>query len=211
MQSAKWTLQPDDRITLVGPTGCGKSTFGRQLTGMLAARGRDVVWLDPKRTAALADVPAVSIADLDRPQLGEVRIPVNLGKDGTAREHAEQILAACFRRGRVIVGIDELSMIATANRIGPALGMCYTAGREPGVAVVAVTQRPSRIPIVSLDQAEHLIVWHMRNRKHSDLIAENRNVDPDLFWRLTQSCDIHDAILLSERSSPPNHPVLLRL
>jgi energy-coupling factor transporter ATP-binding protein EcfA2 len=211
VSSATWTLQPDDRITLAGPTGCGKSTFARQITGMLADRGHDVVWLDPKRTAALRDLPAVSIADLARPQLGQVRIPVDLGRDSTAREAAEEVLTACFRRGRTIVGIDELSMIATASKIGPALALCYTAGREPGVGVVAVAQRPSRIPIVSLDQAEHLVVWRMRNRKHADLIAENRDVEPDVLWRLMQSCDQHDAVLLSERSSPPNQPVLLRL
>lgn len=75
-------------------------------------------------------------------------------------EDARPWLDACCRRayqvGSCALAVDELAGIASASNPPPWLDVVQTRGRESGITTVIVTQRPRRIPVTIISEAEHV-------------------------------------------------------
>lgn len=57
---------------------------------------------------------------------------------------------------------------------GPALRRLATRGRQPGVSLVAATQRPSALPAAAVSQADLLIVHRLTSRADREALADAR-------------------------------------
>ncbi|MFD1644246.1 ATP-binding protein [Haloarchaeobius litoreus] len=68
----------------------------------------------------------------------------------------------------------------------PALRTLLTRGRQPGVSLVAATQRPSALPAVAASQADLLVAHRLTDRRDREALARARPsyVDEDLTARM---------------------------
>ncbi len=170
-------IKPTDRVILVGTTGSGKTYFAQHVL----KRAPCLVVMDPK---GLINSKEWALEPWDKKQRhlnkGEnvrVRIPPQTHEDDWEYYFARIYEIARARKYRpFVVYIDELYGIGPANG-SRGLQALYTRGRELGISVWASTQRPKRIPIYALSEAETIILFTTRMPQDVDLMGE---MIPDL-------------------------------
>jgi DNA helicase HerA-like ATPase len=155
---------------ILGHTGSGKSVL---LRALLAGYSRAIL-VDPKGRATMADWPVVrGIAQLrDVWPVRSPRIVARVDAGGERRVWADELGALAYRTREVAVGVDEVMSIETANRPLPWLEAVRTEGRELGVTFLACSQRPLRIPLTVLTEADHFFVFQLLGRADRDLVAD---------------------------------------
>lgn len=91
-------------------------------------------------------------------------------------EDAAAWLDACCRRayqvGSCALAIDELAGIVNASSPPPWLDTVQTRGRESGITTVIVSQRPRRIPLTILSEAEHVFAFDLNVPDDRRFLAE---------------------------------------
>jgi hypothetical protein len=140
-----------DRAAFIGATGTGKTVWAKQL---LLQRSEAWVVLDSKHGFTLPGIPIRRSYD---PQLRHqiVRLPITQDEV----ERWQYVILQAFKRGNVIVYIDELNDINPGPRLLPALGRALREGRQRRVGVWWGSQRPSNIPIASYSECTHFFVF----------------------------------------------------
>jgi hypothetical protein len=118
---------------VLGRNGTGKTTWVSRLIEPCAG----VVIIDSKRSG---DYPAIPHSEDPRSVLREDRV-VWEAPPGAPREEIDQVLALCYRRGNVVVVIDEALHLCTASYIPRWYRACLVSGRGRGVTVVSIAQR----------------------------------------------------------------------
>ena len=138
---------PGRILTLIGPNGCGKSTFLKTLTGQLAARG-GVIYLDGKelgrlKAAEIAKQLSMVMTTVVKPELMTCREVVSTGRYpytgrlGILSEHDRQVIE------------DTLTMTETRD-IADKLFMSISDGQKQRVMLArAICQEPD---ILILDE-----------------------------------------------------------
>lgn len=137
-------VRSNDRTAIFGQTGSGKTFLSRYLL----ARVRRLVVLDPKgmlRGAAdgwrLEEWSPATRRRLLEGEPVRVRIPYPLDRDW------EPYLWDIYEAGNCVLYIDEMYGVVPIGRRPPdPLNAIYTRGRELGLGVVAVSQRPVWVP-----------------------------------------------------------------
>ena len=92
--------------------------------------------------------------------------PRVIGRPGLL-DDAGAWLDTCCRRayqvGSCVVAVDELAGVATASDPPPWLDVLQSRGRDPGpqgpITTVIATQRPRRIPMTVISEAEHVFAF----------------------------------------------------
>lgn len=158
------------RAVFVGQTGCGKTT----LVEHLLSWRRYVVAIDPK---GLLDWPGYRLVRTVR-ELGQVRPDIDRRviyrpepEELSDLDTLDRALDWCYQRRRCTVYIDEVYGILPRGQTPEALTACVTRGREHGVEVWSAVQRPSRIPLNLLSEAEHYYVFHLQ------LLEDRRRIE----------------------------------
>lgn len=164
-------IRSDQRVFFVGKTGSGKTFAARAL---LAARGIvRLVVIDAKGTFAADDWRAdvLPIAQLaDRMTEDQYRVIIRPTPD----EFAEvgRVLAA----GKdYIVYIDEMYYLFQSGAQSKMLAdwqALWTRGRELSIGVWCGVQRPSRIPLFAMSEADHYFVFRLSMREDRARVAE---------------------------------------
>lgn len=128
---------------------------------------RRALFLDPKRRNAFD-----GWAMIDGQRAAERRWPREfarlIARPGMLESEREWMDALCRRAyytGSCAVAVDELAGIATESRPLPYLDELLRRGRDPGpqgpITTLVATQRPRRIPLAVLSEAEHLFVFDL--------------------------------------------------
>jgi hypothetical protein len=168
---ASWTWRQGEHVTLVGPTGMGKT----YLAGEVLPRRRFVLIL-----ACKAKDPTLS-AYARRQRFKVIRswgeLPNSIegtpyervilwpraagGAELRARQRVEfaGALEDVYRMGGWTVYVDELSYLVRKLKLSEPLETLWLQGRSLGISVVAGTQRPAWVPLEAYDQASHLYLW----------------------------------------------------
>lgn len=142
LRGVDMTLQPGERIAIVGPSGSGKSTF-LHAVGLLDQPTAGVIRFDGRDTRAMADDERARIRNRrigfvfqshhllpEHTALGNVMVPVRLagGSDGVAEDRASALLHAVglghrltHRPGELSGGEQQRVAIARALVMGPEL------------------------------------------------------------------------------------------
>jgi hypothetical protein len=112
-------------------------------------------------------------------------------------EDARTWLEACCRRAYQVAAcavlVDELAGIITASSPGVWFETLLTRGRDTErgpITTFVCTQRPRRIPLTVLSEAEHVFVFDLNTRQDRDYIADvigefwrPRTAHAALYWR----------------------------
>jgi hypothetical protein len=80
-----------------------------------------------------------------------------------------------------VLEIDEVySIVRTGGAALTALEKCLTEGRSYGLGLFLCTQRPSRLPLFVLSEAQHYAVFRLKLAKDRIRMAECMQLDKDL-------------------------------
>jgi hypothetical protein len=166
------SIRAGDRCFIVGTTGSGKTYLAEKLLSVRA----DVVVVDPKhgfewethtygkgvttedfREVVRHEGPAPLIY---RPSLSECALGI------------PWFWVWVWNRTNTIAYVDEVTAITTPTKIPYEFARCIQMGRSKQIGVWCGTQRPARVPIVILSEAEHDFIFRLRNPADSKRMAE---------------------------------------
>lgn len=182
-----WSYEQGQHVTLVGPTGHGKSTLGlhllpRDLYPVLFRTKRHDVTLD-KYTQGFKTVKRFEVHDPDVFPRVVLHPPLRRGLRSLEeqREIFRDALEAIFRQGGWTVYLDELAYLTDQLKLEPDVKLLLSQGRSLGCGVWSNVQRPRHVPLMAYDQAGHLFLWKNADLQVQDRLGElvGGSVDPD--------------------------------
>lgn len=213
--------QPGQHVALIGPTGCGKSTFA---VGILPMR-RYVLALDPKggdsTLAALARRGFVRVDSWPPPrdmwrrmEEGEpmrlivgpvVRQRSDLPKLRTALAAA---LDGAFDTGGFTIYVDELQVAADRRmmNLAPSIERNLIAARDKGVSMVTSYQRPANVPRAASEMSTWLAFWRTRDVDVVNRLGEMAGRSKAEIRGAVRALEAKAVLLFSQ---DPNEPIVI--
>lgn len=172
--SRRWRYRTGQHVTLLGPTGAGKSTLAYQLLGqsarprrpgiVLAAKPRDTTTTKYTRALEFRLVrswPAPWRPFMSAPP-GYTVWPKHSFDYDADTERISQVFSATmresYRRGDRIVYVDELYEAAEELGLNRDMIALWSRGRSMGCGLWGGSQRPAFVPQWAYGMADHLFL-----------------------------------------------------
>ncbi len=200
--------QQGEHVTLLGPTGTGKTTLAvqllhrRQYVVALGTKPKDKTF-DHLRSSEGFKV----VDELPKHVRRPVRLIVwpkvkNLAR--ATKTKVAAVLRAAMDRAYVSGGwcifIDELSYVSNTLHLKPELEDLWDQGRAMDVSVIGTSQRPRHIPLQAYSAATHLFLWHNPDGRDRDRLGELSGVDTDYVKRIVAALPKHHVLYVSTRT-----------
>lgn len=130
--------------------------------------------LDPKRTAdfggwATLEGARELVRDWPRHTARAIARPGLLEDE---REWADTVCRHAYRVTRCAVALDELPAGVSESRPLTWLDVLLKRGRELGITTLVATQRPRRVPLDVIAQAEHVFAFDLNQAADVRFMAE---------------------------------------
>lgn len=171
-------------MILVGKTGSGKTTLALALLPAY----RHVLVIDPIHVLA-ERLPLLEGEDGERNRDGYVicHSPEELAEAGARHikllyqpeptymewEAYDLVYHWVFNRKDTMVYTDEGLRVMRPNGQAPRyMEACYTAGRQRGVGMITSTQRPSKVDLRVMSEAEHYACFQLKLKADRERMAE---------------------------------------
>lgn len=202
-----WTVnlipyRQGDHLTLIGPTGSGKSVLARDL---IARRRFAAIAVTKVRDSTWADLRWPMTRTWPPPRDGRWLVwPTSRDPDqliARQRFTFDRMLADAFARGGYTILLDEVRHVS--ERLG-LKGLCETLwlqGRSLGVGLVSCSQRPVWIPSEAVSQARWLVTFRTRDGRDVRRLAEASGHDGERIEWVVGSLPPH-AFVAVERDGP---------
>lgn len=190
--------QQDEHVTLVGPTGAGKTTF----TNAIIPEQPYNIFLGTKRVDETQDKlqrmgfhtvsdPDVIHRDIARDWVVRPPFPAN-AKDASGmipvhRDVFRRTFMRAYNDTGWTVYVDEARYIYGKLGLADEGVLLYMQGRSQGNAVVTSTQRPRHIPLEAYDMATHLVFFKDRDILNVRRVAEMAGMNPRRVVELVKS------------------------
>lgn len=157
-------IRKSDRVIALGKTGSGKSQLLLHLWAIwqgqrLLVDVQDHYELGPD---ALAEKPEPCVAERVRDIDWRART-IRYVPRGTQTDYND-LYAAIYQRGKLMVLLDEAYGPTTANRCPTWLRRVVTQGRKRQILHMAASQRPANILPELINQSEHAFVFDVGGR-----------------------------------------------
>ena len=179
----KHHIKSNDHVFVAGRTGSGKTFLVRKyLPGY-----EYVAVLDTKGLMNWEEIPKEELTVINQlHQLDKVKTKKVIYRPSFNEmeiEYYDTFFKWVYQRGNTNLWIDELmSVCENATSIPEYLKACYTRGRELGIGVWGLSQRPKMIPIVCMSEATHFFIFDLNIVEDRDRLVKIAGAE-DLYIR----------------------------
>lgn len=157
-------ITSDRRVVIVGKTGSGKTL----LTGVLLANARRLLVVDSKdglQDWQLEDYGSRSLDAIKASGAYRIRVVQD--------EQALEAMAVLYTVGNGTVYVDELTAIVRPGKNAPAVfNDIWSRGRSRNIGAWVGIQRPNRVPLELLSEAEHFFIFRLSLERDRERMAE---------------------------------------
>lgn len=171
IQPAKMPLKPDERTFIVGMTGSGKSVMGRYIDRQWYRAGWTVLIVDQDEAWMIEGMTYA-----EKPEDATIEHPWPITDAGRLHPTARvqifvpllpawdddkflALMTECFNRGNLVIHFDELFGVVDNQHIPTIIKKLWAGGRKRHIVIIALSQRPTDIPRVIMNQAEVKMVF----------------------------------------------------
>lgn len=177
------TVSTNDRIFITGKTGSGKTYLMKFLTRQV----KRLAVFDPKGSLDLDDWKLEPFSDKGVSKLKngeEARLRVRYLPGEEIATYWLKMLEVFYHIGNVTIYIDEVYQVngGPTTTPSPIVNTLYTLGRELGIGVWGVTQRPSWVPLVHMSESDHFFVFRLNmlddRRRMAEVSGSNNILEP---------------------------------
>lgn len=169
-------LGRNDRGALIGQTGCGKTTLAEYL--VRDENKKNSVAFDPKGSESVARWEGHSRYS----NFGEIVEAAEVRGEGRLiytpsplvaedADTQDELFAWIYARGYTRLYIDEATALTGGTYPSRYLIALLNRGRERGISTLVATQRPARIPMNIISEAQHFYIFKLL------LLADRKRVE----------------------------------
>ena len=163
----------DERMLLVGKTRTGKTTLAMQIL----PKYLNVLAIDPLHVLKKKLPPGYIIAGtpegLPFAALRGKLILYQPRPEAMNWESYDRVYKWAFDRKNTMIYTDEgLRVMRSNGQAPPYMEACYTAGRQRGVGMITCTQRPAKVDLRVMSEAEHYVCFQLKLRADRERMAE---------------------------------------
>lgn len=192
-----WEYEAGQHVSFLGPTGSGKTHLALALLArsvredlpgyitVMKARDKtvgDFLASHDKWKRILTYPPGI-INPANKPH-GYVVWPHHTNDPEADEVRHEAIFHRMHRqlyvKGDNIIFDDEVVSLVREMDMKRDLTRIWTKGRSIGCGLWGATQRPAMVPLEMYDQAQHLFLANIKDKRSRDRFGEISGVDPDL-------------------------------
>jgi hypothetical protein len=193
-----WAYEGGQHVSFIGPTGAGKTRLALDLLAVTASeelpayvtvmKAKDKTLGDFLRThdrwkRVLNFPPPPVLPGVTKP-VGYLVWPHHTNDPEADDVRHEEIFHRMHRqlyvKGDNIVFDDEVVSLVREMNMKSDLTRIWTKGRSIGSGLWAATQRPAMVPLEMYDQAQHLFLANIKDKRSQDRFGEISGVDPEL-------------------------------
>lgn len=207
MENGEHRWNDDEHYTLIGTTGCGKTTLAKELLDLrtyvacIATKPRDSSLSrfinDPQYTVMRKweDLPVTGRKGAPKrliwPKLED------LNSDPAWQQyHIEVALDKMFTQGGWNIYLDEVRYISDELKLRKKLNLYLLQYRAMGGSLLAGTQRPAWIPREFYSQSSHLCLWHQTDKYDLERLAGIGAMNPQFIRYLVARLGHHQFLYL---------------
>lgn len=193
-----------EHVTLVGPTGGGKTTLALEL---LDRRDYVAVLGTKPKDPTLSRLMGAGFRRLREwpPSWGQHRVVVwpeyrkieDVGRQQVVFDH---MLREIFTAQSWCVYVDELHYLCEVLRLDRHLTTFWQQGRSIGISLVASSQRPANIPLAAYSQATHLFFWRTNDERDLKRIGGIGGLSSKVIAQAVAGLDHHNVLYVNSRT-----------
>lgn len=194
---AEFTWRQGEHVTVIGPTGSGKTVLARQLLRrrdfvvVLGVKNRDPELYEPfqREGYVVTDTFDPEPEDGETHLIFRPRLTAPTAEARNAQRNAfSEALTEIFLAGRWCVYADDIQYMTSNLRLSTEFENLWILGRSEQISVYASSQEPVDIPVMAYGFATHLFLFRnpdlYRARRMAELTGTSRAVVQRTILRL---------------------------